>query len=391
MTEAILTLNAGSSSVKASLHNAASDDATPLWSGRVESIGPSSRIASSAAPGLERAPSITDHAGAVRWSIETALAARPGTQIVAVGHRVVHGGTAHAAPALIDDATFAALEALSPLAPGHQPHNLTGAALARAAAPEAIQVACFDTAFHASMPNVERLFALPRAFASRGVLRYGFHGLSYAYIASVLPTYLGKGAAGRVIVAHLGAGASLCAMREQRSVATTMGFTALDGLPMGTRCGAVDPGLLLYLLREEKMSADALADMLYDRSGLLGVSQVSGDMRELLASDRPAAKEAVDLFAYRTAQAIGALAATLGGVDALVFTGGVGENAAPVRARICALSAWLGLELDTVANDDGGPRLTAASSPVTALVIPTDEEREIARGTRAVLARVRAG
>jgi acetate kinase len=249
-----------------------------------------------------------------------------------------------------------------------------------------VHVACFDTAFHRSMPEIERLFALPREYADRGIVRYGFHGLSYAYIASVLPTVLGEVAERRVILGHLGAGVSLCAMRQRQSVATTMGFTALDGPPMSTRSGAIDPGVLLYLLQEQGMAADELSDLLYNRSGLLGVSGVSGDMRALLESPDPRAAQAIELFAYRVSREIGSLAAALGGLDALVFTGGVGENAVRVRARICELCSWLGVTIDPNANVRGDAVVSAASSRISVCVIPTDEEREIARETRAMWA-----
>jgi len=274
-----------------------------------------------------------------------------------------------------------------PLAPLHQPHNLAAVAAVAARHPQLPQVACFDTAFHHTQPAVATRFALPRHLSEEGVRRYGFHGLSYEYIAAALPRYLGAAPArGRVIVAHLGAGASLCALRDGCSVATTMSFTPLDGVPMGCRCGALDPGVVLYLLQEKGLSAAAVAALLYHESGLLGVSGLSDDMRTLLASELPAAREAVELFVYRIGREIGSLAAALGGLDALVYTAGIGEHAPQIRARVAAAAAWLGLELDPAANAAGGPRLATPRSRVSAWVIPTDEDLMIARHTWDLLA-----
>jgi len=282
-----------------------------------------------------------------------------------------------------------ALKVLIPLAPLHQPHNLAAIEAVYQHAPQLPQVACFDTAFHRTQPPVAQLFALPRRYAQEGVRRYGFHGISYEYIASVLPGIDSRAAAGRTVVAHLGNGASMCALDGGQSVATTMGFTAVDGLPMGTRSGTLDPGVLLYLMDRDHLDARALERLLYQQSGLLGVSEISSDMRTLLASADPRAAEALDLFVYRIGRELGSLAAALGGLDALVFTGGIGENAAPIRARVCRDAAWLGLELDEVANDAGGPRLSRLDSRVTAWVIPTNEELMIARDTRRLLAEQR--
>jgi acetate kinase len=248
------------------------------------------------------------------------------------------------------------------------------------------QVACFDTSFHRTQPAVAQAFALPQHYSEEGVCRYGFHGLSYEYIASVLPDLDARAAAGRTIVAHLGNGASMCAMKGRRSIASTMGFTALDGLPMGTRCGALDPGVQLYLMDQHRMDARALEELLYQQSGLLGVSGVSSDMRTLLASSDPRAAQAIDLFVYRIGRELGSLTAALGGLDALVFTGGIGEKAAPIRARVCRDAAWLGLELDEGVNDAGGPRISRPVSRVTVLVVPTNEESMIAQHTRRLLA-----
>jgi acetate kinase len=273
-----------------------------------------------------------------------------------------------------------------PLAPLHQPHHLAAIRAVAAASPDLPQVACFDTAFHRTQAPIAQALALPREITDAGVHRYGFHGLSYEYIASVLPRVAPDGAAGRVVVAHLGNGASLCAMERGRSVATTMGFSALDGLVMGTRPGLLDPGVLLYLMAQHRMDAHALEALLYNRSGLLGVSGVSSDMRALLASDDPRAREAVDLFVYRIARELGSLAAALGGLDALVFTAGIGEHAPEIRARVCRDAEWLGVRLDETANRSGGPRISSAGAAASAWVIPTDENLMIARHTAAVLA-----
>ena len=304
-----------------------------------------------------------------------------GAGVLAAGHRVVHGGARFREPVVVDREVLAVLETFIPLAPLHQPHNLAAIRALLDAAPRLPQVACFDTAFHSTQPRLATLYALPRELEARGVRRYGFHGLSYEYIANVLPDYLGDHAAGRVVVAHLGNGSSLCAMRERRSVATSMGFTAVEGLVMGTRPGSLDPGILLYLMQEMGMDASAVSDLLYHRCGLLGVSGISHDMRELLASADPRAVEAVDLFVYRAVTQIGGLVAALEGLDSLVFTAGIGEHAAPVRERICKGLAWLGLELDVQANERNGPRISREGSPVSAWVIPTNEELMIARHT----------
>ncbi len=293
-----------------------------------------------------------------------------GHRIVAVGHRVVHGGRRFAGPALLDAATIAELEALIPLAPLHQPHNVAAIKAVARMAPALPQVACFDTAFHQTQPAVAQALALPRRYTDEGVRRYGFHGLSYEYVASALAATDPRAAAGRTVVAHLGNGASMCAMSGGRSVATTMGFTALDGLVMGTRCGAIDPGVLLYLLDRHGMSARALQQLVYEQSGLLGVSGLSSDMRELLASSDSAAAEAVELFVYRITRELGSLAAALGGLDALVFTGGIGENASVIRADVCRDASWLGVELDYAANVSGRSLHQRADEPRSCLGHP---------------------
>jgi acetate kinase len=304
---------------------------------------------------------------------------------VAIGHRVVHGGLDYSAPVRVDAALVTALERFVPLAPLHQPHNLAPIRVLLERAPALVQVACFDTAFHHGQPAVAQAFALPKAITDRGVRRYGFHGLSYEFIAQALPAIDARAAKGRAIVLHLGNGASMCAMAAGRSVASTMGFTAVDGLPMGTRCGNLDPGVILYLIDELGMDARAIEKLIYQQSGLLGVSGISSDMRTLQSSDDPAARAAIDLFVYRIGRELGSLAAALGGLDAIVFTAGIGENSASLRERVCSDAAWLGVELDRGTNAAGGPRLTTATSRVAAWVIPTNEELMIARHTLAVL------
>ena len=361
MGDAILVLNAGSSSLKFSVHEVGGKGALEaIFHGQVEGAG-----AEQLGPLLRAPPA--------------------GARLVAVGHRVVHGGLRYDRPVRIDPGVVAELERLVPLAPLHQPHPLAAIRAVAELAPELPQVACFDTAFHRAQPLLAQSFALPRALAEEGVRRYGFHGLSYEYIASALPRIAPELAGARVVVAHLGNGASLCAMRAGRSVATTMGLTALDGLVMGTRPGALDPGVVLYLMRQHGMEADAVERLLYEESGLLGVSGVSSDMRELLASDDPGAREAIDLFVYRVGRELGSMAAALGGVDALVFTGGIGENAAAIRDRVCRDAAWLGVRLDAAANEQGGPRISERDAPVSAWVVPTDENRMIAAHTLALL------
>jgi acetate kinase len=307
-----------------------------------------------------------------------------GGQIAAVGHRVVHGGERYSRPMRLDDPILEQLARLIPLAPLHQPHNLDGIHALRALMPTVPQVACFDTAFHRTQPNVAQMFALPRWITGEGVKRYGFHGLSYEYIARVLPQHTPR-ADGRVIVAHLGNGASMAGMVNRQSQVTTMGFTAVEGLMMGTRTGNLDPGVVLYLVENKGMDAKALTKLLYKESGLLGVSGVSSDMRALLASDKPEAKEAVELFCYRINREIGSLTAAIGGLDALVFTGGIGEHAAEIRRRVCLQAAWLGIELDETANAEHQIRISAPRSAVDVLVIPTNEEWMIARHTATLL------
>jgi acetate kinase len=392
MTDAILVLNAGSSSLKFSVFRDAEPPA-PVLRGQVEALSSRPRFVALDSHGRIigekdwQKGAALGHSGAIeflfQWGRSGPLADH---RVVAAGHRVVHGGVEFAQPVLIDSATISALKSLVALAPLHQPHNLAAIEAVAQQAPDLPQVACFDTAFHRSAPPVAQAYALPRRFTEAGVLRYGFHGLSYEYIASVLPEVDANAAAGRTVVAHLGNGASMCAMKACRGVATTMGFTPLDGLPMGTRCGAIDPGVLLHLIDEHQLDARALEKLLYHESGLLGVSGISSDMRTLLASSDPRAAEAIDLFVYHIGRELGSLAAALGGFDALVFTGGIGENAAPIRARVCRDAAWLGLTFDEAANARGGPRISRPGSRVSAWVVPTNEELMIALHTKRLLA-----
>ncbi|NUB46193.1 acetate/propionate family kinase [Fertoebacter nigrum] len=383
MTEAVLTLNAGSSSLKFALFPARGD--RPLATGLADRIGPEGTLKLKGRDGqpVAAAPGdLRSHAGAIRAVFDSFRGQYPDLTLRSVGHRVVHGGVSHAAPVTVTATVMAELEALAPFAPLHQPHNLTGIRAAAEAFAGVAQVACFDTAFHRNQPWINDAFALPRALYDEGVRRYGFHGLSYDYIASVLP---GEVAHGRVIVAHLGNGASMCALHNGRSVASTMGFSALDGLPMGTRCGQIDPGVLLYLMDQKGMSAAQISDLLYRQSGLLGLSGLSNDMRMLETAETPEAEQAIDYFVYRCQREIGSLAAAVGGIDALVFTAGIGENSRLIRARICARLSWMGIELDPARNADNGPVISAAGAPTTVMVIPTNEELVIARAARAAV------
>lgn len=378
---AVLVLNAGSSSLKFALYAAAGR----LLKGHLQ--------------GLHSTPLLTVHApdgvrAEQRWNAPISADAAldcvldglpfwaPEVRIAAVGHRVVHGGLREQ-PARVDTALLDELDALTPLAPLHQPANLAAIRRIAARTPGLLQIACFDTAFHRSQSELQQRYALPPAYFDAGVRRYGFHGLSYQWVAEALPAIDPDAARGRSIALHLGNGCSLCALHEGRSVATSMGFSTLDGVPMATRSGSVDPGVLLYLL-SRGMTPAALEDLLYRQSGWSGVSGLSADMRVLLASDQPAARMAIDLWVERVVAEIGALAATLGGLDALVFTGGVGENAAGIRASISTRLSWLGLRLNESANAAQGPRISASDSPIRAYVLHTDEEAVIARQTQAL-------
>jgi acetate kinase len=390
MPDCVLVLNGGSSSLKFAAHALPLDEQAPLLRGQVEGIGGQPHLLVRDGRGAILAerrfpPDGFDHRAAV-LHLQQAMAAWLTThRVVAVGHRVVHGGDRPAAAERVDDALLAALTALEPLAPLHQPHNLAPIRAIAALSPALPQVACYDTAFHRTQPEVATRFALPRRFTAEGIRRYGFHGLSYEFIAGRLAALDPALARGKVIVAHLGNGASLCALRAGQSIATTMGFTAADGLMMGTRSGSLDPGVLIHLMDRHGMGARALEDLIHRRSGLLGVSGLSQDMRTLRASDAPEAAEAIALYVYRIQREIGSLAAALGGLDGLVFTAGIGENDAATRAAVCEGCAWLGLRLDAARNRAGGPRISAAGSAVSAWVIATDEERMIARHTLAAI------
>ncbi|HTW53671.1 MAG TPA: acetate/propionate family kinase [Stellaceae bacterium] len=390
----ILVINAGSSSIKFSLfENTAEGSLTAGAHGQVEGIGSAPRFDAADAHGRKLStPALqgNDHHTAIAAIHDWFAAyAGEGASLAAVGHRVVHGGSEFVEPVLIDDRVLAALEALTPLAPLHQPHHVAAIRAMAATVPKVLQVACFDTAFHQTQPKLAQEFALPRDLSAKGIRRYGFHGISYEYIVSALAQVAPDVVNGKLVVAHLGNGASLCAIEDGRSVATTMGFTPLDGLVMGTRAGLIDPGVIFYLQRHEGMSLDDVEALLWDRSGLLGISNVSSDMRELLASDRAEAKEAVDLFVYRIGRELGSMAAALGGIDALVFTAGIGEHAAEIRARVCHDARWLGIALDEAANQTGGPCISSPGSAASAWVIPTDENLMVARQTRRLLDRRR--
>lgn len=387
MVDAILVLNAGSSSIKFSLFVDRGGEPEPTLSGSFEGLYTRPKFSLRGADGGREWPegSPLGHDGAMAHLVEFLRGHRGEYRLAAVGHRVVHGGLEFSQPVLVDAQVVTRLEKFIPLAPLHQKHNLAPIRAVLARMPQLPQVACFDTAFHRAQPEVAQAFALPAHITDRGVRRYGFHGLSYEYIAAALPRFDAAAAAGRTVVAHLGNGASMCAIRAGRSVASTMGFTAVDGLPMGTRCGTIDPGVMLYLMDELEMDARAIEKLIYQQSGLLGVSGISSDMRTLLASADPRAQRAVDLFVYRIGRELGSLAAALGGLDAVVFTGGIGERAAAIRERVCRSAEWLGLELDPAANQAGGPRISAGASRIPAWVIPTNEELMIARHTRSLL------
>ena len=383
---AVLTLNAGSSSLKFALFNAAAE----VLRGQVSGIGTHPQ-AKAARDGQALDPPAlhgTTHEEFLPGLLDWIGGHLDGAAIAAVGHRVVHGGTEFVQPVRITDAVMAALEALVPLAPLHQPHSLSAIRAVAKALPGLPQVACFDTAFHSTMPEVATWLPLPRALRDAGLRRYGFHGLSYEFIAGRLRELSPALAAGRVLVAHLGNGASLCAMQGGRSMETTMGFTALDGLMMATRCGSLDPGAVLYLLQARAMSAQDVEDLLYHQSGLLGVSGVSSDMQDLAASGDPRARQATDLFTYGIVRYAGSLVAHMGGLDGIVFTAGIGEHDPALRAAVCTALSWLGLTLDEAVNQAGGTaRISAVGSRVETWVIPTDEEAVIARHTQALLER----
>ena len=389
MNDCIAVLNAGSSSIKFAIHGL--EDGPVQFRGQVEAIGvaPALKVHDAAGKIVAEQTWPSDglnHEAATLELVQVIVGLLGREKIAAVGHRVVHGGMHFDAPVRVDDAVLAELDTLVPLAPLHQPHNLAPIRTIAAHAPHLPQVACFDTAFHRTQAHVVQAFGLPRRYYDQGVRRYGFHGLSYEYIASRLPEVAPGIATSRVVVAHLGNGASACAIQKGRSVASTMGFTAVDGLMMGTRCGAIDPGVLIYLMDTEGMDARGLEDLIYRKSGLLGVSGgVSSDMRTLRASDVAGAKEAIELFVHRIVRETGSLAAAMGGIDGIVFTAGIGENDAATRLEVMRGCAWLGVVPDEARNAIGKDRISADASRIDVWVIPTDEERMIARHTRSVL------
>lgn len=389
MTDAILVLNAGSSSLKFAVFPDNEGTPVAILRGKIAGIGTNPIFSAKEGNGValpkEAFPQFEKTIGLddlVPLLLNWLKSHRGGVTIRAAGHRVVHGGLDRDGPARVTNQLLTDLEALVPLAPMHQPHNLAAINCVASSEPDLPQVACFDTSFHRTQNRLGQLFALPRALIDEGVVRYGFHGLSYEYIARTLPQHLGKMAEGRVIVAHLGSGASMCAMKAGRSVATSMGFTALDGLMMGRRCGTLDAGVVLYLMQEKGLSAQEISTLLYKQSGLLGVSGICNDMAVLQESKALPAKEAVDLFCYRAARELTALATDMGGLDAIVFTAGIGENSAMVRRMICDRLAWLGVDLDVTANQQGVTNIHSTRSGIPVSVVPTDEEAVIVAKTR---------
>jgi acetate kinase len=391
MNDHVVVINAGSSSLKFSVFQRPEGAAWRLEvRGQVEGIGTNPQFSAKNEAGHRVADrqlegSVKDGRSALSFVADWLRERYGGARVRGVGHRIVHGGAKYTGPTIVTREVLEDLRQLIPLAPLHQPYNLAAIEAVWERLPDVPQVACFDTSFHRGQPAVAEIVPLPREIAGANVQRYGFHGLSYEYIASALPSVAPEIANGRVIVAHLGSGASMCAMKNGKSVDSTLGFTALDGLCMGTRPGAVDPGVILYLFQSLGLSPKEVETMLYKKSGLLAISGISNDMRALLASDAPAARLAVDYFVYRAAKEIGALTAVLEGIDGLVFTAGIGENSPEIRKRICAASAWLGLEIDDEANTKQGPRMSTESSTVSAWTIPTNEELMIARHTEVLL------
>jgi acetate kinase len=396
MSDYALILNAGSSSLKFCVYRQPEGEDWRLESrGQIEGIGNSPRLIARDALGgtlVDRTPDpeVRDGRGALHALAEWLRSMYGGAHVVGVGHRVVHGGAHFTGPVVVTPQIMAELRRLVPLAPLHQPHNLAAIEAVSERLPEVPQVACFDTSFHRTQPAVAELVPLPSEIRRGGIQRYGFHGLSYEYIASVLPQVAPEIARERVVVAHLGSGASLCAIKNGKSIDCTFGFTALDGLCMGTRPGSLDPGVVLYFFQTLGLSAKEVETILYKKSGLLGISGISSDTRELLASTDPAARLALDYFVYRVTKEIGAMAAALGGIDGLVFTAGIGENSAEIRQRICESCAWLGIELDPAANRRKGPWISTRASNVSTWVIPTNEELMIARHTGALLGLIQA-
>ena len=394
MSGKILVINCGSSSIKFALYGGINGTLTPLRIGEITAIGAEPKLQVADANGI----SIIDkdlgagsnHAQAIaallKWGLTTGIHTRITENIAAIGHRVVHGGGLYDAPVLVTESVLEHLDTLDALAPLHESHNVAAIRILAKLMPNIPQVACFDTSFHSTLPKVANQFALPQSLYEQGVKRYGFHGLSYEYMAECLPSIIGKEtASGNVIVAHLGNGASMCALQGGRSIATTMGFTALDGLPMATRCGDLDPGVILYLLDVLQMSSDEVTELLYKQSGLLGLSGISGDIQTLLANDAEQAHQAIDFYVYRINRELGALTAILGGLDALVFTAGIGEHCAAIRSRVCKLAGWAGIGVDSYHNERHSLCISAGDSPVSVWAIPTKEEWMIARHTQKLI------
>ena len=391
MPDCIGILNSGSSSIKYSIFVIEREELHPHISGQIEGLFTSPHFVAKDASGriVEEkswaAGSTLDHRQATEFLLGFLRNKLEDMYLIGIGHRVVHGGLKYTRPVLLDSQVVDELEELIPLVPLHQPYNLQPIRLGLERRPDLPQVAVFDTQFHATCPEIAQTLALPTPLRDAGVRRYGFHGPSYEYISSALPRYDPRAAEGKTVVLHLGSGASMCALKAGRSVATTMGFSSLDGLPMGTRCGSLDPGVILYLMQTMGMGPQQIEKLLYKESGLLGLSGISSDMRVLLESSEPNGKLAVDVFIYRIGRELGSLAAALGGLDAIVFTAGIGENSCTIRERVCRDAAWLGVELDEAANAAKGPRISTVRSRVAAWVIPTNEELMIAKHTYRVL------
>ncbi|SER57087.1 acetate kinase [Nitrosomonas sp. Nm51] len=389
MYEAIVVINAGSSSIKFAVYALARDVLDLRYRGKIAGVGHQNNFVLADSNGdapaiteqlLTKTSRIRNHGQALSVIFDWLNDQNSEFSLIAAGHRVVHGGEKFSSPVIVNEEILTDLKSFIPLAPLHQPYQTAAIEIFAQQYPGMLQAVCFDTAFHRNQPFVAQQFALPGTLRQQGILRYGFHGLSYEYIAHVLPEYLGSAAAkGRVIVAHLGHGASMCAMQSRRSIATTMSFSPMDGLPMGTRCGALDPAVVFYLVKEKGMDIDTVSDLLNNQSGLIGVSGISSDMQDLLDSDDPQAGEAIDLFVYRTNRELGSLAAALNGLDALVFTAGIGEHAYRIREQICRQASWLGIHIDKAANAAGSHQISTAQSHVSVWMIPTDEEHMIAR------------
>ena len=387
--DVILVVNSGSSSLKFALYPVTKHQDKPLLSGVVSGIGTDPKLTAKMAgkpvvvkTPFDQLPKDVTHVWLIKALLEKLHSKYQQFKPIAVGQRMVHGGSFFTKPAVITSETLEQLKSLIPLAPLHQPHSIVAIEAIAKHAPKLLQVACFDTSFHRTQSKIEQMFAIPRALTEEGIIRYGFHGLSYEYIASVLPQYLGDKADGRVLVAHLGNGTSMCGMKNRKSVSSTMGFSTLEGLVMGTRCGLLDAGVILHLIKEKGLSVDEVQQMLYYESGLLGVSGISSDMRDLEKSDDPNAKQAIELFCHRAKEEVGNLTAVMHGLDAIVFTAGIGENSALVRGKICGALAWLGVILDRNANQNSETRISTTDSKVGVYVIPTDEEATIAKSIR---------